>query len=50
VVINVAIVTNLIRVFLLEQGWIHIVEIYERMMKDGWRRCGDYVYIPNLDK
>ena len=26
------------------------VEIYERMMKDGWRRCGDYVYIPNLDK
>ena len=26
------------------------VEIYERMMKDGWRRCGDYVYIPNLEK
>ena len=26
------------------------VEIYEKMMKDGWRRCGDYVYIPNLEK
>ena len=26
------------------------VEIYEKMMLDGWRRCGDYVYIPNLDK
>ena len=26
------------------------VDIYERMMKDGWRRCGDYVYIPNLEK
>ena len=19
-------------------------------MKDGWRRCGDYVYIPNMEK
>ena len=26
------------------------VDIYERMMKDGWRRCGNYVYIPNLEK
>ena len=26
------------------------VEIYEKMMKDGWRRCGDFVYIPNLEK
>ena len=26
------------------------VDIYERMMKDGWRRCGSYVYIPNLEK
>ncbi len=26
------------------------VEIYEKMMKDGWRRCGDYVYIPNQEK
>ena len=26
------------------------VEIYEKMMKDGWRRCGDYVYIPNIEK
>ena len=26
------------------------VEIYEKMMKDGWRRCGDYVYIPNAEK
>ena len=26
------------------------VDIYERMMKDGWRRCGKYVYIPNLEK
>ena len=26
------------------------VEIYEKMMKDGWRRCGNYVYIPNLEK
>ena len=25
-------------------------EIYEKMMKDGWRRCGDYVYLPNLEK
>ena len=25
-------------------------EIYEQMMKDGWRRCGDYVYIPNIEK
>ena len=26
------------------------VHIYEKMMKDGWRRCGDYVYLPNLEK
>ena len=26
------------------------VKIYEKMMKDGWRRCGDYVYIPNIEK
>ena len=26
------------------------VQIYEKMMKDGWRRCGDYVYIPNIEK
>ena len=26
------------------------VEIYEKMMKDGWRRCGDYVYLPNIEK
>ena len=26
------------------------VEIYNKMMFDGWRRCGNYVYIPNLDK
>ena len=26
------------------------VEIYNKMMLDGWRRCGDYVYIPNLEK
>ena len=26
------------------------VDKYERMMKDGWRRCGSYVYIPNLEK
>ena len=26
------------------------VEIYEKMMKDGWRRCGSYVYIPNIEK
>ena len=26
------------------------VDKYERMMKDGWRRCGNYVYIPNLEK
>ena len=26
------------------------VEIYEKMMKDGWRRCGNYVYIPNIEK
>ena len=26
------------------------VDIYEKMMKDGWRRCGDYVYLPNLEK
>ena len=26
------------------------VKIYEKMMKDGWRRCGDYVYLPNLEK
>ena len=25
-------------------------EIYEKMMKDGWRRCGDYVYLPNIEK
>ena len=26
------------------------VDIYENMMKDGWRRCGDYVYLPNIEK
>ena len=26
------------------------VQIYEKMMKDGWRRCSDYVYIPNIEK
>ena len=26
------------------------VSIYDKMMRDGWRRCGDYVYIPNLEK
>ena len=26
------------------------VEIYEKMMLDGWRRCGNYVYIPNQEK
>ena len=26
------------------------VEIYEKMMLDGWRRCGNYVYIPNIEK
>ena len=26
------------------------VEIYERMMRDGWRRCGNFVYIPNIEK
>ena len=25
-------------------------KIYEKMMKDGWRRCGHYVYIPNIEK
>ena len=26
------------------------VELYEKMMLDGWRRCGNYVYIPNQEK
>ena len=26
------------------------VHIYEKMMKDGWRRCGEYVYLPNIMK
>ena len=26
------------------------VELYEKMMKDGWRRCGNYVYLPNIEK
>ena len=26
------------------------VSIYDKMMRDGWRRCGDFVYIPNLEK
>ena len=26
------------------------VQIYEKMMKDGWRRCGEYVYLPNILK
>ena len=26
------------------------VQIYEKMMIDGWRRCGEYVYIPNIEK
>lgn len=25
------------------------VELYDEMMLEGWRRCGDYVYKPNLD-
>ena len=24
--------------------------LYEKMMKEGWRRCGDYTYKPNLSK
>lgn len=26
------------------------VEIYEAMMNEGWRRCGDYTYRPNYGK
>ena len=26
------------------------IEIYEKMMFEGWRRCGDYTYRPNLEK
>ena len=26
------------------------VDIYENMMKDGWRRCGDYVYLHKIKK
>lgn len=25
-------------------------DLYEKMMKEGWRRCGDYTYKPNLGK